>query len=468
MFVSCILEVLDSNAAANTPRTNLSESKHGSWLAGEGQKDKISLYDAAVSDMTNALLQSAKQHAYITGKHLGAGPSLKNLLERSSSKTSFNPATVSQTVHKVVTGTPMYHNRTNLEGERETMQQKRRPSLVVDIDDDSSHRPEFIQVTKERKERGRPKKIIFQADGSAPGQGTEVPNTSGALPQTGDFFFQDKQEVVERVVHDTFWAIRRTNIGSRVKCLGWIPKSGKCNRAITNSSKGTPAPCFFSTRSHPNGKSQQMMWFCNSDCTHTWNPEKNINPTPARLPSIWPVAEGTKLVQSEVEMLTAAGFQLEVKVASVSNVADVSGPKQGVGHNKADHSNTRDNKRPRHRTKVSKMAQARIEKALTLNASVLTEKVVLQSQHEIFEIETESSLKVGIRYDVHIHANPSCTCPDFQKRVVGRKPYTACKHIYFVFLRILGLDQLSNMFVHQASLSEAEVFQALTRERTYP
>lgn len=103
-----------------------------------------------------------------------------------------------------------------------------------------------------------------------------------------------------------------------------------------------------------------------------------------------------------------------------------------------------------------------------MSASVLTEKVVKESQHEIFEIETESSLQAGLRYDVHININPSCTCPDFQKRLVERKPYTACKHIYFIFLRILGFDQLSNMFIHQATLSEAEVFQALTRGRTYP
>ncbi|KAJ7294507.1 hypothetical protein O6H91_Y252900 [Diphasiastrum complanatum] len=68
-----------------------------------------------------------KQHACISEKHLGA-PSLKNLIE----------------------------------GERETMRQKRRPSLVVDIEDDNSYKPEIFHVTKECKERGCPKKLSFK------------------------------------------------------------------------------------------------------------------------------------------------------------------------------------------------------------------------------------------------------------------------------------------------------------------
>ncbi|MCO5586764.1 hypothetical protein L7F22_040706 [Adiantum nelumboides] len=55
---------LDDQCEEVVPRTNLSESRHASWLAGEGYKQKISLYDATVSDIGNTLLQQEKCMAY--------------------------------------------------------------------------------------------------------------------------------------------------------------------------------------------------------------------------------------------------------------------------------------------------------------------------------------------------------------------------------------------------------------------
>ena len=92
---------------AQTPRTNLAESMHGSWLAGEGYKEKITLYDACISDMANALLQSAKQYAYQMGKHKGERPSLSKLMERAASRTTPTPPQVARIVQEAVAGTPM-------------------------------------------------------------------------------------------------------------------------------------------------------------------------------------------------------------------------------------------------------------------------------------------------------------------------------------------------------------------------
>ena len=46
---------------------NLIETKHASWLAGKGNKQLINVYNACVSDLANALLQSAKMLAFIEG-----------------------------------------------------------------------------------------------------------------------------------------------------------------------------------------------------------------------------------------------------------------------------------------------------------------------------------------------------------------------------------------------------------------
>ena len=52
------------------PTTNLSESKHASWLASVGNKQLLNVYDACVSDLANALLQSAKMDVH--GRFLSA------------------------------------------------------------------------------------------------------------------------------------------------------------------------------------------------------------------------------------------------------------------------------------------------------------------------------------------------------------------------------------------------------------
>ena len=114
--------VLSQEDQAHTPRTNLAESMHGSWLAGEGYKEKITLYDACISDMANALLQSAKQYAYQMGKHKGEGPSLSKLMERAPSRSTPTPPQVARIVQDAVASTPMYEELRPLHGDKETIQ----------------------------------------------------------------------------------------------------------------------------------------------------------------------------------------------------------------------------------------------------------------------------------------------------------------------------------------------------------
>ena len=41
----------------------------------------------------------------------------------------------------------------------------------------------------------------------------------------------------------------------------------------------------------------------------------------------------------------------------------------------------------------------------------------------------------GNMYDVNINQNPTCSCPDFKMR------HVRCKHIFYVFHKILGIDK---------------------------
>lgn len=47
-------------------------------------------------------------------------------------------------------------------------------------------------------------------------------------------------------------------------------------------------------------------------------------------------------------------------------------------------------------------------------------------------------------YDVHITSHPSCTCVDFAGKIQNKELYFAC----FIYLRVLGLSQNENMFIH--------------------
>lgn len=101
-----------------------------------------------------------------------------------------------------------------------------------------------------------------------------------------------------------------------------------------------------------------------------------------------------------------------------------------------------------------------------MKAKVLEEVVREESVHEIFKIESLGNNNQRHEYKVEVKTQPSC--PDFADRDQKKKPYLACKHLYFVYLRVLGLSQNENMFVHQPLLSQQDLYNALNRTRSYP
>ena len=63
----------------------------GCWLAREGYKSKIGLYDAIVSDLANNLLQQSKRQAYLEGKYIGKGPGIREMRDRAESRSNVTP-----------------------------------------------------------------------------------------------------------------------------------------------------------------------------------------------------------------------------------------------------------------------------------------------------------------------------------------------------------------------------------------
>ena len=109
----------------------------------------------------------------------------------------------------------------------------------------------------------------------------------------------------------------------------------------------------------------------------------------------------------------------------------------------------RDGVRVRYRSTISTDVARKMVLALALKARVVEESCKEDGCKESFKVETHGANDhVGL-YTVCICKEPKCSCPDFTERLAKRQPYLACKHLYFVFLRVLGLSQNENMFIHQ-------------------
>lgn len=86
----------------------MAEPIHASWLAAKGFKGALNMYDARVSDLANALLQSSKRHTFIGGKYHGASPSAETLAKRARQGNSPTPIATSRVVEEVVSGMPIH------------------------------------------------------------------------------------------------------------------------------------------------------------------------------------------------------------------------------------------------------------------------------------------------------------------------------------------------------------------------
>ena len=69
------------------------------------------------------------------------------------------------------------------------------------------------------------------------------------------------------------------------------------------------------------------------------------------------------------------------------------------------------------------------------------------------------------KYTLSISSFPSCTCPYFQEMILkslgGRGQWAYCKHMYFIFTVICGLEGEVETFLHAPSFSFNEVKRVL-------
>ena len=374
---------------ARIPTTNLSESIHASWLSGEGGAQKISLFDACVTDVVNVYMQCAKYLGYETGRFMGTGPDMDTLMQRVKSRRTPSTTVISGIIHRAVSGTPLFE-KPILNGDKETVQRKR--GGVASL---SSHKPGYVMHSVQRKQRGR-RHINFED--------TEINLQDDQI---------SPKKIIEQDLNKAKWAIRRMPIHSKRKCMG-VVNGKKCILSIESRSPGEVAPWFWSFREYNDKQIPQWTWFCNTDVKHTWSVCNQVPIVPQQ-PSIWPIAKGTNLMEHEATFLIEAGFDLGVITADLEINTEETNPPSSKRSKKWRHG-------------ISKEAEKRISKAKELQADLLAESIILEDQSVKFSIIT------GQQYEVHVKKELCCLCADFQIRESKKKSYLAFKHLYFVYL----------------------------------
>lgn len=431
------------------PTTNLAETKHSSMRAAVGFQKHLSIYEATAVDLTMAVLQSAHCNAYIVGGYSRTGPGLKDIKDRFLSKKA-GPGITKRLIDMTHNSMQEFNCKPNEGMVEQTSKRHKRPAsssprIVLEND---SHRPEYVTTTVS-KNRKMTKLGSLQT------------------PQL---------QVKERDVAKTLWAIRRTEIGSKVTCFGFLNETkARCGQLVNQDGArkniGRPAPSFWGRRAFPGaaggsgGVREGFVWFCATSITHSWNVDTTwIIAPPGHAPGVWPIARGTNLTNEEICSLQECGFVLETE-----DVATNSGPSpfgnamgQSLGLYRPKY---RAGKAVRWRSKLTKEFMDNIEKGRSVSANLVKEDIVLCNEAHLFYVSTPGSLLAGVHYVVSISEFPSCSCPDFQKREAKHGTFVPCKHMYYIFLRVLNLDAQVHEFMHQAALSKTELFQALSGRR---
>ena len=102
-----------------------------------------------------------------------------------------------------------------------------------------------------------------------------------------------------------------------------------------------------------------------------------------------------------------------------------------------------------------------------MEAKVIEHKVLKANQHEHFKLQTATSQMKDMLYNVHISKKPCCSCPDFVQRMAQGQSYVACKHIYYILIRVFGMDVNHHMCIHQANLGTDDLYRILQNRRTW-
>ncbi|KAL3681543.1 hypothetical protein R1sor_024499 [Riccia sorocarpa] len=284
--------------------------------------------------------------------------------------------------------------------------------------------------------------------------------------------------VQEQNVDRRFWHLSRINPAGNPACNAAMTGRGApcfvCKTKIkiaglTVRGFGTIAPSFVGFTRFQGTERQNQFWFCPKYvCVKSQgSPSCKLQMPP--VPEVMPVITGTNLSQAEVDFLGAKGFVLVHRLPqAVPNIVgrpsivdiriNVDTYPQKVQSVPLDFRyNARGTKGCRRKTTPSKECNKRVQSALT---SVM----MLNGTWDIHE---GNGCRKMFRVSTHLHADvrnyivqiccfPTCSCQDFFEMETLRNSYIPCKHLYWVYFKVLGLSPNINL-VHQPIFSKKEL-----------
>ena len=416
------------------------------------------------------------------GERPGNGPSKEELklrrAQRSAAKTG-NSKPLHEAILKMPGANEWCTRTPHFEGEEVFVSLKRKANTAFG-DERESHKPDKINISRPRiptrsshLESARPATMVVVESPTTSEQEEHLlpPHQS---PQQDDRYHVTVVE--ETACNPSEWHIARLPKTSAKACFAQqaITKK-KCIALIVQDGKSTAAPTYTGLMDNyrKNKKESMQFSFCNDDIERCVKGTKRkwVVSRP-EVPKVWPVKLGTNLSTKEILSLENAGFRLpqqaemsprrlfQDQTLSIDLLAYPTPAYPDEFPTRRSGKNIRRNKKAPSTKHANNCASALSLKGTVRKLCMLPAPAL----GCIVSLDSGTSPKVQ-QYYLTISQLPACTCPYFKEmatKAIGKRGQWAnCKHLYYFFIVICGLDSDLDTFIHAASFSFNEVKRVL-------
>ncbi|KAL3680346.1 hypothetical protein R1sor_023302 [Riccia sorocarpa] len=312
-----------------------------------------------------------------------------------------------------------------------------------------------------------------------------VPTLDEMVDQVPVGVLQNGQAVVEQDVDKRFWHLSRIHPSGNPACNAAMTGRGAprslCKTKIKVSGRtvkgvATVAPSFVGYTKFQGVEKPRQFWFCPSMTCLSAQGSIHCKFQKPRVPEVMPVLTGTDLSQEEVDFLTERGIQLVHQVPRTIPVAidqpsvlDIqinvdAYPQKVISAAPDFHFQARGTKPCRRKTSPSGACSKKLQRARTTTMMLTGSWSVSEGNGygRMYRISTH--LNADVRsYIVQLCCFPTCSCGEFFERESRRSSFFPCKHIYWIYLNVLGLRPDANI-MHQPVFSKNEVDKLVSME----
>jgi hypothetical protein len=471
------LQDLSEDELAEMPSCNLAESIHNKWKQQSGDRGS-DLFVATVDDFVRAFMQCVAYYQFLKGERPGTGPSKEELKLRRAQRSAARTGNSKQ-LHEAflkMPGANEWCTRTpHLEGEEVFVSLKRKPDTAFGSELES-HRPDKISISRprvqtrsSRNSNNSPPPVVVPDSPTATDEEELILPTHKPTQQLDRYHVT---AVEETTCNPSEWHIARLQKTSAKACFAQQANTKKkCIARIVQDGKSTAAPTYTGLMDNykKNRKESMQFFFCNDDIERCVKGTKRkwVVSRPA-VPEVWPVKLGTNLSCKEILSLENAGFRLpqrkEMSPARLfqDQALSVDLSIYTIPAYPDEFPTRRSGKNIRRNKKAPSTKHANnCASALSFRGTV--RKLCMLPAPAlgcIVSLDSGTPPKVQ-QYYLTISQLPACTCPYFKemsRNAIGKRGQWAnCKHLYYLFTVICGLDSESDTFIHAASFSFNEV-----------